>query len=227
MSVLLAKGNFLKLFIGFLTLTALIAIFFVLKGDFGEFEVKVLVTTFSISAASICSMSCAAFIEKNKQAGLGLVGIGLAALAALALSAGLWMEMDEEVYWKSTATLIVLALGCAHGFLLMLPDLDRSHKWSQPTASTLILILAIQIVAAIWGEFDAEGYYKLLAAVSIVVVLFTLTIPVLYKIRSDQGEARKVLLLTESDDGLYADPHGNTYKVERIKPGPSPDGGEP
>ena len=56
----------LKIFIGFLGLTAVIAIISVLAGQFGELQWKILGTTFTISAASICSMSCAAFIEKKK-----------------------------------------------------------------------------------------------------------------------------------------------------------------
>lgn len=51
----------LKIFIGFLSLTALVAILSVLSHKFGETQLKVLLTTLSITAGSICAMSCAAY----------------------------------------------------------------------------------------------------------------------------------------------------------------------
>ena len=77
-----AKRIFLKLFIGFLSLTATIAILSVLSGDFDEFQLKILASSFSISAASICSMSCAAFVEKKKKKELGILGGTFSAIAA-------------------------------------------------------------------------------------------------------------------------------------------------
>ena len=52
------KKVLLKLFVGFLILTAIIAIISVLSGEFGELQGKILATTLTISMASICSMSC-------------------------------------------------------------------------------------------------------------------------------------------------------------------------
>jgi len=108
-----ARKIFLKIFIGFLSLTALVAIFCVFVGNFGEFELKVLATTFAISAASICSMSCAAFIEIRKKKELGYLGITFSGIAALLAIFGLWTEIDREVYWKITFTFIVLSISLA------------------------------------------------------------------------------------------------------------------
>ena len=65
----------LKIFLGFLGLTAVVAIISVLSGDFGELQGKILITCSAVSAASICSMSCAAFIEKKRLVKTGLTGI--------------------------------------------------------------------------------------------------------------------------------------------------------
>ena len=45
-------------FIAFLAFSALLAIFCVLLGKFGDFEGKVLITTSVIAAASICAFLC-------------------------------------------------------------------------------------------------------------------------------------------------------------------------
>jgi len=211
-----ARRLFLKLFIGFLSLTALIAIFSVLSGDFGEFQVKILATTFTISAASICSMSCAAFIENEKKKELGVSGIVCSAIAMLMVICGIWIEIDDKEYWKTAITFIVFAAAFAHAFLLILPDLDEGHRWSQIASTICIGILAIQIVAAVWGEIDGEGYYKLLAVVSIIVVLLTLVIPILMKIRKGIGDTARTLVLSEGQDGTFIDKHGAIYKVTKI-----------
>ncbi|GAF67867.1 unnamed protein product, partial [marine sediment metagenome] len=184
----------LKIFIGFLALTALIAIITVLGGKFGEIQMKILATTFTISAASICSMSCAAFIEKRKLIKLGLAGIILSVISAILLIIGMWPEIKNDEYWKTTITLIVAALAFAHAFLLVLPDLEDNQKWVQKVALGAIGILAVQIIVAVWGEIDNESYYRLLAVVAIIVGLATLVIPILTKMRRGNGRKRELLI---------------------------------
>ena len=212
-----AKRIFLKLFIGFLSLTAAIAAISVLSGDFGEFQLKVLATTFSISAASICSMSCSAFIDKKKKKELGIVGVVFSGIAAALIIGGLWIEINEEEYWKTTVSFIVFAVALAHAFLLVLPDLDSKHRWVQSVSCVAISVLALQIVSVVWGEIDDEGYYKLLAVVSIVVVLLTLVIPILMKIRKGIDDSVRTLVLTENKDGTFFDTSGTTYRVTKIE----------
>src|SRR5262245_23504404 len=117
------RGLLLKVFIGFLSLTALVAIVSVLGGKFGETQIKVLVTTCSISAASICAMSCAAFVERKKAKAIGGTGILAAGVAALMVIVGAWSEISDEDYWRTTGTFIVISICFAHGCLLGLPNL--------------------------------------------------------------------------------------------------------
>ena len=139
-----------------------------------------------------------------------------AAIAGLMLISGMWFEIGGEVYWKSTITFVVLAAALAHAFLLVLPDLDFNHRWTQRASPISIGILAFQIIFAIWNEIDSESYYKLLAVVSIIVVLLTLVIPILMKMRKGVDEAIETLLLTKYEDGIYIDDQGNMYEVEKI-----------
>ncbi|MEO1993699.1 MAG: hypothetical protein ABGZ17_00310 [Planctomycetaceae bacterium] len=167
------KKLLLQIFICFLALTALIAIASVLTGEFGEIQAKILGTSFTISAASICAMSCAAFVEKNKNlAHLGLSGIALSILAAILVIIGIWAEIHSEIYMKTVATCSVCAIASAHACLLVLPALQRNHAWVQTTSTASIAVLSLQIVVAIWAEIDEENYYRLLAVVAILVAIF-------------------------------------------------------
>ena len=222
-----ARLVFLRLFVGFLIASAAVAILCVLNGEFGEFEIKVLITTFSISGASICSMSCAAFIEKRRNVSLGGLGILFSSMAALMIIFGAWFEVGWDGYWKTTVTFVVFGVAMAHAFLLRLPDLDWQHQWTQMVSSISIGILSLQIVGALWGEIDEEAYYRMVAVVSIVVVLLTMVIPILMKMRKGEaGEADLLgaadagggerLVLVKREDGTYGDEGGGVYRVERV-----------
>ena len=210
------KRLLLIAFIGFLVLTALIAIITVLSGSFGEVQWKILATTFTISAASICSMACAAFMEKKKHVPLGLAGIFLTVLAAILLIAGMWPEIDSEPYWKITVTCGVLALALTHAFLLALPDLDSGHRWVQVVSFITICFLALQIITAVWGEIDDDGYYRFLTLTAILVGLETLVIPILMKLRKGSGSKTDRLVLEKIEGDLYRDPDGKTYRLTEI-----------
>jgi hypothetical protein len=211
------RKTFLWLFVGFLGLTALVAIVTVLIGEFDELDGKILGTTFTLSAASICAMSCAAFIEKRKVVSLGIAGIGAAALAAAMVIIGMWAEIGEEIYLKSLGTMIVLAVGFAHTFLLVLPDLVKQHRWAQPVAMLLIFILGLQILFAIWIEPDADLYFKILTVFAILVGLMTLMIPILLKIGKGGGSVGEGLLLKHKEADLYTDNEGVVYEVKRVE----------
>ncbi len=59
------KQTLLRTLIGALILSALIGIYAFLFGDFGETEVKILLTTLTISYFSVTSLACAAAFEKK------------------------------------------------------------------------------------------------------------------------------------------------------------------
>lgn len=206
----------LKIFLGFLGLTALIAIISVLSGEFGELQWKILATTLTVSAASICSMSCAAFIEKRKLLMLGLSGIVLSIIAAVLFIVGMWPEIDSDEYWKATASVAVFAVAFAHGFLLILPELNKKLKWFQPLSVVSIGILACQIVVAVCLDIDYEPYYRILAVVAILVALETLVIPILMKLRKGDTKKKEQLVLEKIEDDIYMDSTGRKYELREI-----------
>jgi hypothetical protein len=216
----------LWVFIGFLSLTAVIAIFSVLVGQFNETQLKVLATTFTISAASICAMSCAAFIEKRQSNLAGTLGIIFAAVAAILTITGVWSETGSDTFWKSTGSLIVISVALAHALLLLLPNLSANHKWTQIAAVISIVILAALIIFLIWrSNFnkDEEFYFRLLGVASIVVVLFTLIIPICAKLGGKQTKRihppnlSEHLTLNKIADEIYADEFGRKFQVTEIK----------
>jgi len=212
-----AKKLSLKLFIAFLGLTALVAIFAVLSGDFGELEIRIVLTCVSISTASIASMGCAAFVDRRGRVALGLAGIGLAILTAILVIAGVWEVFDNDAYWRGVGVIATFAVAFPHAFLLTLPDLNRGHRWVQVTAVVLIGVLALQIVVAIIGDLESKPYFQILVAVAILVGLATLVVPILAKLRRSTEPTRAKLVLVKHRGDVYLDDRGRAFRVTPLE----------
>lgn len=209
------KDLFLRGFIGFLVLTALVAIIAVFSESFGKTQERILATTFTISIASICAMACAAFIERRKRVVPGLAGIASSMLAALLLLGGIWSFLTGDISFKITATFVAISVASAHAFLLALPELGQ-RRWVQQATALTIGLLAAQIILAVWIEIESQTYFRALAVVAIVVGLETLVIPILLKLKDKEKEPSEELLLTHVEGDLYKNASGDMYKVKAL-----------
>jgi len=211
------KRTLLKVFIGFLSLTAAIAILSVLTGEFGEFQVKVLATTMTISAASICSMSCAALSEIRRKKVLGAVGIGFACVAACLVIGGVWGEFSDQDYWRTTGSCIVVAVAFAHGFLLVLPSLAPAYRWIFLAGPVCIGLLGIQILLVLWEVTDSDLFFRAATVNSILVVLLTLVVPIFMRIGGSRSmsatESDTSIRLTRRYSDVFVDGDGALYRV--------------
>ena len=208
------KSYFLKSFIGFLVLTAVIAIITVIGGEFGDIEGRILGTTFTISIASICAMSCAAFIEKRNFKPVGIIGMVFALMSAILIIAEIWGSVGSDLYYKITVAVVVCAFSFAHGLLLFIPKLQADKEWVQRAAAVIIALLSLQIIAGIWFEIDDSIYFRVMTVIAILVGLETLVIPILMKLSNGNDDEKETLNLQKVDGNLYKDTAGKLYEVK-------------
>lgn len=202
--------------IGFLSISAVIAVASLLSGDFGSTQIKIILTALTISGASICSMACSAFIEKRGLPWLGGMGVLLAVAAATMTIVGMWAKIGQEDYWKATVSLIVLSAAFAHGLLLCLPRLSSRFRWIQASLIFFVAVLSVQIIFAICGEIQATGYYRLMGIVAVMVVLLTLIVPICWKLASTTSPESPRLLLDHIEGDVYCDRRGVRYRVTKL-----------
>jgi peptidoglycan/LPS O-acetylase OafA/YrhL len=168
-------------------------------------------------------MSCAAFIEKREANSLGTLGILFAVIAAVLTIIGVWSDIGGNTFWNSTITLIVVSVTLAYAFLLFMPNLSANHKWAQIAAVISVAALAAIILFMLWSENDNEFYFRLLGVASIVVVFFTLIIPICAKLGGKQTKRihppnlSEHLTLNKIADEIYADEFGRKFQVTEIK----------
>ena len=155
----------LYLFIAFLSLSAVITIISVLSGAFGSLEVKFLVTTSVVALASICALACSAYANPR----VGRLGIVIAVFAACTLIAGVWLELNADFYWRSSAIVAIIAVAFAHSLALLRIPLAR-HSWLKTTTLVSIFALAMLLSYLFLVEFDHTPN-RLLTVLSILVAL--------------------------------------------------------
>ncbi|MCV6603834.1 MAG: hypothetical protein OIF34_00910 [Porticoccaceae bacterium] len=209
----------LKCFIGFLVLTGLLAVVMVVVGRFGELELKILLSTLTVSAANVCALSCAAAMERHDYRLTGLLGIGFAVVAGLLSLLGIWVEISVKVFWQSTVSAIICAGIMAHMFLLLLPALKQQHRWFQTLSCTVLIVLVAMLHLLVWGELEAEGFFRALAAVAIVAVIQTLVTPLLARLAKPEKPAQQQTITLTADpqlDDVYCSDDGRRYRLQEV-----------
>jgi hypothetical protein len=216
MNTVVLRQLSLRGFVGFLSLTALIAVITVLVGNFGDVQFKILASSFSVSIASICAMSGAVFMESRGPRWLGVFGILVALLGVLLVNLGLWLEPGNWTFWKIAFVFVVVSLGLAHGFLLQLPSLNVVYKWVQPLSAISILLLVVLISAALIFDLSGDWLWRSMTVVAIVVVLCSALIPILLRLGAS-STARVKLVLELLEGGVYQSADGKRFEVRELE----------
>ena len=182
------KRTFLYSLIGSVTLSALIGIGVILFGDFGNFEVRVLMTTLTITAASILGLACGAYLETGRGKALPVIGIVMAVAAAIMTFLIIWNVADKsETFIKAAGTVTLLALSCSHLSLLSLARLDKRFYWSRIVAFVCVWTLSAILIYIMWWEPESSSdlVARVIGVLSILIASATVITPVFHKLSAD------------------------------------------
>ncbi len=189
---LLTKRAALRAFVASIAVSALLGTWALLAGEFGDLQLKVLLSSLSVSAASLCAMGGAALLESRGDRLLSAPAILLSGIGLVLLLFGLWSEVDDQEFWKTTATVCFFAVACSHASLLRLAWLAPRHAWLGPSAAVLVLLLAAYGTFMVWAEADSEARFRWLGVLSILVAAATLMTPVLRRLSREDFAQREV-----------------------------------
>ncbi len=190
MSNFSTRRVFLYLLITSVSVSALIGIGVLLFGDFGNFEVRVMMTTLTITAASILGLASGAYLETGRGRIMPLAGIVLAIFAALLTFLIIWNVADEsEIFIKVTATATLLALSFSHLSQLSLARLDYRFAWSRAAAFIFVGILDAILLFIMWFEPESGSDLtaRIIGILSILIAAVTVVTPVFHKLSHDEN----------------------------------------
>jgi hypothetical protein len=165
-------------------ISAALGILAIATGNFGDFEMRIILTTLTISAASIGALAAGALWEGRGQKELPLLGIVLAVVAALLIISGIWIEPRSLRYWKFTASTGVLAAATTHACLLSLAKLAPRFAWVR-FALTAVYTLAVLIILTIYFEPTGDLSFRLIGTISIIVAALTIMTPIFHRLSRD------------------------------------------
>ena len=178
---------FLYLLIASIGLSALIGIGVILFGDFGEIEIRVLMTTLTVTATSIFGLACGAYLESGRGKILPLAGIIFSIVASLMCFLIIWNAFDDlPPFIKSFVTATILAAGCSHLSLLSLARLDRRFALTRIVAIVCVITVSAILIYLTWLEpvGDSDLVYRVLGVLGILLASITVVTPVLHKLSS-------------------------------------------
>ena len=186
---------FLNTLIASVALSAVIGIVVILFGQFGEFEVRVLMTTLTVTATSILGLACGACYEAGRGRRLPLAGIVLSVISALALFLIIWKVLDDnETYIKTTMTLVIGAVVASHLSLLRLARLDGRFAWTYSFAVVCDVLLAAIILYLMWFEPEGESdlVFRTMGVLSILIAAVTVVTPVFHRLSAGEDAVEKI-----------------------------------
>ena len=163
-------------------ISALLGIFVILSGNFGDFEARVILTTITVSSASICALAAGALWESRSARTLPGIAVVFAILAALLIITGIWTRINSEEFWKFCATIGVLAVATAQASLISLAQLAPRFLWARIVNLLAIFFLAALIILIIHSNVTGEGLFKTMGATAILVAALTIMMPIFHRL---------------------------------------------
>ncbi len=186
------KKSFLYCLIVSVAIAAAVGISAILSGEFGWVEIRIILTTLTVSVGSMCGLACWAYLASRRGKILPLAGIVLTFVGSSMILIGIWGEVDSKEFWKVTASASVFAVACAHLALLSLARLAQWFQWSLVVAHVVVFGVASLIVYLIFGEVEEGGMFRLLAVAAIVDAAITLLIPIFHRLSRSAQPATAV-----------------------------------
>lgn len=179
------KKFFLYLLIASVALSAILGIGVILFGDFGEFEMKILLTTLTVTITSILGLACGACLEAKRGKILPYAGIVFSAIAAALFIFFTWTDFKgDEKTIKFAMSVLILAVACSHISLLSIARLDKKFLWSRYAVHFSVWTLSAFLLYLVWIEqnFNDDFIPRTLGVLSIVIAALTIVTPIFHKL---------------------------------------------
>ena len=183
MSNLNAKKLFLYLFLFSIGVSALVGIAILIFGNFGELEVRVLLTALTITVTSILGLACGAFLETGNGRLVPITGIVLAVVSGVMWMFVIWPEGNRgDTFVRSLLSITIIAAACAHVSLLSLARFEKRFSWVHTAAHATIWPLAATLVFLVWDShwIGEEISGRVVGVISILVGAVTVMTPIFH-----------------------------------------------
>jgi hypothetical protein len=177
-----------------LVITALIGIYTIVGGEFGETQSKVMLTTLAVAGFSILALCHLAVFGRDVKV-FGWVGIGTSGVALGLAATLIWWNWSDMMYQpsdlylnltKSFAVSALVAVSLAHANLMLLLQ-NSSLRWIRTALSVALVFITI-VPALVLPVILTDGtfppmsfqdvYWRFFGVILILDALATIALPV-------------------------------------------------
>lgn len=177
----------LRILIVSVVASALIGIWLLLQGEFGDTEVKVLFTTLCISGASILGMASAPAMERRLLGAVPWIGVVASVAGFGAYVAFLWAGDAEQTPFKLASSALVVGVAATYASLLALARPPVKQRWVQLGGYIADVAVAALVLDMMWSGVEGSGPWRLLGALSILLAAFTILLPIVSRLEGHRA----------------------------------------
>ena len=185
------------------SVAALVAIGAVLRGDFGETEGKIFATLAATFVAGSALTAGVALLARDASQPLGYAAIVLAVLGYVLWTEEIWVQHDDESYWKVLGIVLAWTLATllitTNRLMLSAPRLVRTLYPATAAASALA---ALTVTVMLLRE-EGTGW-QLFAVLLILALLGEVLTPILERYTESREAPRERLLATAAGVDVLA-----------------------
>lgn len=177
------RRNGIRFVLGSIAVNAIIGIVAIVSGDFSDLDAKILITSLSVTGASVLALANLTARTQQFVKYMPEVGAVFSVVGFTLLVIGAWGEFEIENLLKASGTAILFASGIAHGGLLSRSRLLPQYKLVLRSAWFFAAVLVGMITFLIWASDSVDGdlYGRAMGVVIILLAATTLAVPVLHR----------------------------------------------
>lgn len=172
----------LTVFFTSVAINATLGIIALFIGEFGDTQGNILITSLSISAASVMSLAMFPARERGFLGPVPNIGIALSILGFGLLVILAWTDFRSDYLIRTAASLLVFAVSAGYASLVSLAVTQPKFTRIVRAAYVMVAVLSVIIVGAIWGESEDKNLLRVMGVIAILITAATITIPVLHRI---------------------------------------------
>jgi hypothetical protein len=179
----LLKNIFLGTILTALILGALIGISIFIFGEFGDVEIRILITTLSLGGFSLTGLCCSTIYDYPSFHTLSLSGIAVSVLSFIVSLAGIWELSTSEWTFGVVFSLVILSVTFAHISLMMPAEAGTNYKpiILYTTLGCIIIVAGMLMWAALNDFENSTSYFSILGVFAFFDLLGTFLMPLVGK----------------------------------------------
>jgi hypothetical protein len=185
------KRTGLQVLIVSVVISAALAIFSLLRGEFSDTDGRILLTALSIAAASVLTLANGIVIEQGRSRPLANLAIIVSVVGFGMLVVTIWNDFDLDDLIKISASAIFVAVTLTHWSLVSIARIPDRFRLLQIAAFPLSGVLVAFLIGAIWERVEGSQTAQIAGVIGILTGAITIILPVLQRLSVIETRTRR------------------------------------